>query len=121
MRFCHVLFEITSPFLSHAILRSHILNYKDIQPDIIQTLLSSLHVENFSAGTNTLREAFDLYVNAKNFLKKGSFHLRKVKSNNTELANQVYSKYPEEKEYSREQKVLGINWNKTSGDLIYNL
>ena len=102
-------------------MRSHILNYKDIQPDIIQTLLSSLHVDNFNAGANTLREASDLYVNAKNILKKGSFHLHKVKSNNTELANQVYSKYPEDKEHSREQKVLCINWNKTSDGFIYDL
>ena len=56
----------------------------------------------------------------KNF-KKGFFYLCKIKSNNAELENQVYSKYPEDKEHSRKQKVLAKNWNKTSDDFIFNL
>ena len=84
-------------------------------------MLISLHVHDFNTGSNTLREAFDLYVNAKNILKEGSFHLRKFKSNNTESENQVYLKYPEDQEHSSEQKVLGINWNKTSDDFIFDL
>ena len=83
----------------------------------MKTLLSSLHVDDFNTGANTLREAFDLHVNAKNILKQGSFHLRKFKSNNTELENHFYLKYPEDKEHSSEQKVLGVNCNKTLDDL----
>ena len=91
LQLCRVLFGITpSPFLLNVTVRSHVLNYQDIQPDIVKTLLSSLHIYNFNASANTLREAFDLYVNAKNILKEGSFHLRKFMSNNTELENQVY-------------------------------
>ena len=69
----------------------------------------------------TLREAFDLYINAKNIFKECSFHLCKFKCNNAELENQVYSKYSEDKEHSREQKVFGINCNKTSEDFIFDL
>lgn len=86
---------------------SHVRNYKDIQQDIAQTLLSSLRVDDDSTGANKLRETIDLYVSGKNILKEGSFHLRKFKSNNTELENQVYSKYPEYKEHTRKQKVIG--------------
>ena len=117
MRFCRLLFGITSsPFLLNVTVRSHVRYYKEIQPDIAQTLLSSLHVDNFNTGASTLREVFDLCVNPKNVLKEGSFHFRKFKSNNTELENQVYSKYPEDKEHSREQ-----NWNKTSDDFMFDL
>ena len=117
MRFCRVLFGIkSSPFLLNATVRSHVLNYRKIQPDIAKTLLSCLHVDCFNAGANTLREAFDLYVNVKNILKDSSFHLRKFKSNNTELENQFYLKDPEDKEHSSEQNVLGITWNKTSDE-----
>ena len=64
---------------------------------------------------------FDLYENTKNILKEGSFHLLKFKSTNTELENQVYLKYLEDKEHSSKQKVLGIYWNKTSDDFIFDL
>ena len=75
-------------------MRSHVLNYKDIQPDIVHTLLSFLHVDDFNTAANRLRKAFDPDVNAKNILKEGSFHLCKIKSNNAELENQIYSEYP---------------------------
>ena len=87
----------------------------------MKTLLSSLHVDDFNTGANTLREAFDLHVNAKNILKQGSFHLRKFKSNNTELENHFYLKYPEDNEHLSKQKVLGINYNKTLDDFIFDL
>ena len=68
LRFCRVLFGITSsPFLLNATVRYDILNYQEIQPDIIKTLLISLHVHDFNTGANILLEAFDLYVNAKIF------------------------------------------------------
>ena len=74
LQFSLVLFGITSsPFLLNTTVRSNVLNYKDIQPDIVQTLLSSLHVDDFNTGMNTLREAFHLYVNVKNILKEGHF------------------------------------------------
>ena len=57
----------------------------------------------------------------KKIFLKGLFYLCKIKSNNAELENQVYSKYPEDKELSRKQKVLGKNWNKTSDDFVFNL
>ena len=97
-------------------MRSHVLNYRKTQPGIAKTLLISLHVDCFNTGANTLREAFGLYVNVNNILKDGSFHLRKFKSNNTELENQFYLKYLEDKEHSSEQIVLGITWNKTSDE-----
>ena len=56
-------------------MRFHVQNYKGIQPDIVHTLLSSLHVDDFNTAANRLRGAFDLHVNAKGILKEGSFHL----------------------------------------------
>ena len=70
-------------------MRSHVLNCKDIQPDIVQTLLSSLYVDDFNPGANTLSEAFDLC---------------KFKSNNTELENQVYLKHPKTKNIHESKK-----------------
>ena len=112
LRYFHVLFGITSsPFLLYATVRSHVLNDKYVQPDIAQTLSSYL--------TLLRTDYVKLHVNAKNILKGGSFHLCKFKSNNAELENQIYSKYPEDKE--REQKVLSINWNETTENFIFDL
>ena len=68
LRFCRVLFRITSsPFLLNATVKSYILNYKE--PDIAQTILSSLHVDGFNTGENTLREEFDLSCKCRKYFK----------------------------------------------------
>ena len=60
-------------------MRSHILNYKEIQPDIAQTLLiSSLHADDFNTGVN--KKAHFILVNLNS----------KIELFDTKLENQVY-------------------------------
>lgn len=60
-------------------MRSHILNYKEIQPDIGQTLLiSSLHADDFNTGAN--KKAHFILVNLNS----------KIELFNIKLENQVY-------------------------------
>ena len=61
---------------------------------------------------NTVNQGLELYEKEKKCLSKGGFNLRKFKSNCKELEKLVYEKYPGDETYSKENKVLGIVWDK---------
>ena len=46
--------------------------------------------------------------------------MRKFKSNSSELENRVYEKYPEDKLFTEDKKVLGLTWDKKSDQIIFD-
>ncbi|XP_066933725.1 uncharacterized protein [Clytia hemisphaerica] len=73
-----------------------------------------------TSGANTIEEAVDFYMSSKRNLHDGGFNLRKFKASNRELENIVYDLFPEDKEFSSEQKVLGLNWDRNNDTVYFN-
>ena len=86
MRFCKVLFAVTSSlFLSFATIIHHMNKYSTVDKEFVDRVLSSLHVDNLSTEANNVGEAFDYFCKCKDRLEVGSFNLKKYRSNSAEL------------------------------------
>ena len=85
-RFNRVVFGVTSsPFLLNGTVRHHVSNYEAEDPQFVNDFLSSLYVDDFNGGKNSVPEAFQLYTKAKSRMKEGGFNLRKWISNSEKL------------------------------------
>ena len=65
-RLCRVLFGVaSSPFLLSATLIEHAEQYRNVDPEFVEKLLNSLHVDDLTSGTNSVEEAFEFYEKSK--------------------------------------------------------
>ena len=123
-RLCRVLFGVSSsPFLLSATLIHHIMQYSDEDPELVEKILESLHVDDLNSGANTDEEAYKIFVDCKTKLAQGGFNLRKFQSNSSKLENAVYCEFPESKVQivsPFDNKVLGIIWDKINDNIIFN-
>ncbi|XP_044183283.1 uncharacterized protein LOC122963962 [Acropora millepora] len=134
-RFNRVVFGVTSsPFLLNGTVRHHVSNYKVEDPQFVNDFLSSLYVDDFNGGKDSVHEAFQLYSKAKSRMKEGGFNLRKWISNSEKLMQWINQEEgvpimeasmvsEEDKTYTQtqlgvnnstiscERKILGLNWN----------
>ena len=73
-----------------------------------------------TSGAKTQSEAKEFYIKCKDTLSDGGFNLRKFKSNSAELENEIYKEYPNDKMFSDEEKVLGMNWDRKNDNLFFD-
>lgn len=133
----------TSPFLLNAVLRNHIAQYQQEDPNFAVTLADNFYVDNLVFGAQNVSDAEELYHKAKERMKAGGFHLRKWKS--CEPALQAAFKSNEqpqqqvrnleigdnEESFAKETlgskteegktKVLGIPWDTDADKLMFDL
>ena len=105
---------------SHLFFGSHISKYENVDPLFASKLLNSLHVDDLTTGCNTANQGLEFDEKAKKCLSKGSFDLKKFKSNCKELEKLVYEKFPDDETYSNENKILDILWDKQSDQLMFD-
>ncbi|XP_044184810.1 uncharacterized protein LOC122964955 [Acropora millepora] len=134
-RFNRVVFGVTSsPFLLNGTVRHHVSNYEVEDPQFVNDFLSSLYVDDFNGGKDSVPEAFQLYSKAKSRMKEGGFNLRKWISNSEKLMQWINQEEgvpimeasmvsEEDKTYTQtqlgvnnstiscERKILGLNWD----------
>ena len=90
-RLCQVLFGLTcSLFLLTATLRKHLNQYSNLDPEFVDKTLQSLHVDDLISGAYPIAEAKSFFEKSKTRSAEGDFHLRKFKSNSTELKSITY-------------------------------
>ena len=147
MRFTRVVFGVSSsPFLLNATIRHHLEQYDATQPDLVKKLRDSIYVDDLVSGANSEEEACQLFMKSKNILKEGGFNLRKFYSNSACLQARVdsdaNSEIPvhgssgieeseetytsstlgaQQKSHFGDQKVLGVQWDRTSDQFVVNL
>ena len=129
------MFGVTSsPLLLNGTVRHHVSNYEVEDPQFVNDFLSSLYVDDFNGGKDSVPEAFQLYTKAKSRMKEGGFNLRKWISNSEKLMQwinqeeevpimEAFMVSEEDKTYTQtqlgvnnstiscERKILGLNWD----------
>lgn len=127
-RFCRLVFGLTSsPAILNSTIQRHLENYKVTEPITANLLSQSLYVDDFTAGSNDVESAFDIYVKSKQIMKEGGFNLRKWNTSSTELRQRIKSYSESEQKTGKtteieslvdkepddiaETKILGLRWD----------
>ena len=115
----------------------------DTHGDLVMKVLRSIYVDDVMTGSQSKEQAYELYTRAKNLLKTGAFNLRKFTTNLSTLqaridaeesvhlhdsslavgATETFSQATlggAQRLCEGEQKVLGINWNVSSDQIIFS-
>ena len=108
-RFCRVPFGLVcSPFLLGATLKFHL---QQQGTPLSLNIMDNIYVDNVLVGADDVREACDIYYEAKEMFKGASMNLREWNSNSEQFLNSLPLK-----ERSVENtcivKMLGLLWNK---------
>lgn len=89
-RFCRLVFGLRpSPSILGSTIQHHLSLYEHEQPEIVKELQDSLYVDDLTSGADTEKDAFNLYLSAKNIMAKGGFNLRKWSSNSMEVCSMI--------------------------------
>jgi len=144
MRFARVVFGVSSsPFLLNATISHHLGKYRDRYPDVVQTLLRSIYVDDVTCGANTEDDTYQLYSISTKLFSEGGFNLRKILTNSVLLSqrmrqqtgrpnpavttsnvveeNTTYTSKLFNNERSDHQKILGVACNPTSDELVFDM
>ena len=146
MRFARVVFGVSSsPFILNPTIRHHLNTCLPVDSALARELLKSLYVDDYVSGDGDVDSAFVLSKKIKLCLKSGGFNMRKWNSNSERLLRALqedeafredfdksdeYGVKEEKESFSKsvfkqstekEQKVLGVLWNPTQDELIYDL
>ena len=84
-------------------------------------MLSSLFVDDFIGGEQSVAKAFELFKKLRIRFLEGHFLLRKWKTNNLELRNLInHNSLGNEDTVNKVEKVLGIPWDSDEDILVYD-
>ena len=90
LKFTRIVFGVSSsPFLLNDTIKHHIEQYKEADPEFVETFVRSICVDDLSSGASEVDTAYELYLKSKLRLSEGGFNLRKFVSNSPELANRI--------------------------------
>ena len=77
-RFCRLVFGLRpSPAILGATINHHLELYEDQHPEMVNTIRSSLYVDDLVSGAQDDDEAFTIYKSARKIMSAGGFNLRK--------------------------------------------
>ena len=79
MKFTHVVFGMSSPFLLNATIRHHLKKYVKTHTEFVKRILESIYADNVVSGADTEKEAFSMYQDSKAMPRARGFNLHKVK------------------------------------------
>ena len=148
MRFTRVVFGVSaSSFLLNATIQHHLEKYQNKYPNLVNTLLRSIYVDDVTYGADGESEAYQLYTLSKKIFTEGGFNLRKFVTSSPSLRQRIAtdeqisdqnqptfgtssSVSEEDMTYTSGllegsgpggQKVLGVSWNPVSDVLEFDI
>ena len=78
LRFARVVFGVSSsPLLLNATVKHHLEKFLTTHPETVTSILQSIYVDDVVFGAEDEENAYRLYLESKEILRKGSFNLRK--------------------------------------------
>ena len=138
-RFNRVVFGVnSSPFLLNAVIRYHIKQYEDIDPQFVECLTNAFFVDDLVTSCPDADSGYSLNEKASERMMKGGFKLRKWKTNDGILSMRIHenenatdcknikpdSEVVWEDSVGSEHnknKVLGLEWDTEKDLLEFNL
>ena len=148
LRWRRLAFELRpAPSILGATIRQHISLFQEENPEVAK-LLSRLYADDLSCSVDTADKGLEVYKRSQEILAKGSFNLRKFRTNDADLLAQInelegnrpsgdasemgvsqvseddqsfaqYSVGPPNSD--KHAKVLGVNCNTETDKLFFNL
>ena len=95
-RFCTILFGfVSSPFAIDATLRHHLRTIAEENPVFVNKMINSLYCDDLTTTVDTLEEAVELHIQAKERMAKGSLNLRKWNSNSSKFMEMIQERSDE--------------------------
>ena len=79
----------SSPFPPNVVLRYHLEAFKDEDSAFVEKLLEGFFVNDLVTGAETVKDAFSLYIKARDRLRLGGLTFRKLKSCQPELLQMI--------------------------------
>ena len=74
--------------------------YSNLDPEFVEKILRSLQFDDLISGADRILETKSFFEKSKTHLAAGGFHLRKFKSNSSELESTIFKKFPDDLKYS---------------------
>ena len=105
-----------SPFLLNATINHHLEKYLNRYPDLINTLLRSIYVDNVTYGADGGSEAYQLHTLSKKVFAEGGFNLRKFVTSSSGLRQRIAA---DEQRSDQNQPVLDTSSNVVEEDMTY--
>jgi len=66
LRFTRLVFGLVySPFILNVTLRNHLSKYENTDPSFVDTVVSTLYVDDFASGKDSAKDGFELYRKLK--------------------------------------------------------
>ena len=138
-RFTRVVFGVTSsPYHLNATLRCHLMKYVEEHPQIVEEVLNSLYVDDFTGGAENVRMGAELRRVLSEMMTSAGFNMRKWATNSNELRKifadnlehdsvsdecETYAQCtianPELCDEALMKKVLGVMWNTDTDEITY--
>ena len=92
-RYARVIFGAgPSPILLCGTLKHHLKKYQDTDPEFVERLEKSLYVDDAVIGCDSVEDAIQMFEKAQISFKEGGFTLRKWKSSNQEVREDIREK-----------------------------
>jgi len=81
-----------SPFLLNATISHHLNKYREEHPELVETLLNSMYVDDVTCGANTKDKAYQLFTVSTRIFADNGFNLRKLVTNSVSLQQKTVVK-----------------------------
>lgn len=115
----------SSPFILAAIIRKDLKQYESEYPQVVETIRTSLYVDDFIASSREVSEAHSVTTAAKDIMSTAGMDLCKWITNSPELKEKWQESLMDctiEPETHRSVlKVLGLVWRPAADDFVFDL
>ena len=117
MRCTRVVFGLSaSLFLLNATINHHLKKYQNRYPDLVNTLMRSIYVDDITYGAEGESEAYQLYTLSKGIFAKGGFDLRKFVTSTQNLHQRIAA---DEHRMEKNHLVFDTKSNVVENDMAY--